>query len=443
MLAAALLTLTTVALTDAPSPTRTPGPSQSQRAAAPVLNGLAPNAPMPTAAGVARALAGPLADAGLGGTAHVEVVDALTGRVLLDQLGGAPTIPASTQKLLTAAAALLVLGPGTRLTTRVVASGPDLYLVGGGDPTLTTAPALYGTYPASTDLNGLAAAVVKKLGTGTPIRRVIGVGSLYGGPDEAPGWSPSYLAEGDIAPVRSLAVDGAKETPGLAPGPRMADPVLAAAQSFQKALLAAGAPAGSATVGVAPTTPPAATLVISVKSPPVSALIERMLNYSDADVAEGLGRQIALRSGLPATFDGTGAALTRVARQLQLPGIGQIADASGLSRSDALAPVALTTLLREAAVGRQPVLRALFAALPIAGFSGTLAARFTADAPAGAGRVRAKTGWLNGASALSGVVTTADGRLLAFAALAPAPVRSAGEAALDRMAGTLAACGCR
>ena len=88
VLAAALLALTTVALTDAPSPTRTAGPPQSQRAAAPVLAGLAPDAPMPTPAGVARALAGPLADAGLGGTAHVEVVDALTGRVLLDQLGG-------------------------------------------------------------------------------------------------------------------------------------------------------------------------------------------------------------------------------------------------------------------------------------------------------------------------------------------------------------------
>ena len=72
------------------------------------------------------------------------MIDALTGRVLLDHRGGVPAIPASTQKLLTAAAALLVLGPRTRLTTRVLASGPDLYLVGGGDPTLTTAAAGHG-----------------------------------------------------------------------------------------------------------------------------------------------------------------------------------------------------------------------------------------------------------------------------------------------------------
>ncbi len=443
-LAASLLVLTTTALTEAPKPTPTLATPQPAAVPAPVLARLPATAPMPTPAGMARALDGPLADAGLGGSPHVEVVDALTGRVLLDRLGRVPTIPASTQKLLTAAAALLVLGPRTRLTTRVIVSGQDVYLVGGGDPTLTTAPALYGAYPASTDLNALAAAVTKRLGSSRPILRVIGVGGLYGGPDEAVGWSPSYLAEGDVAPVRSLTVDGAKQTPGLAPGPRTPDPVLSAAEAFQRALTNAGAAAGTATVGTAPSAPQqAATVVASVLSPPVSALIERMLNYSDADVAEGLGRQIALRSGLPATFAGTAAALTRVARRLQLPEVGQIADASGLSRSDALAPATLTSLLRDAAVGDYPVLRTLFAALPIAGFSGTLALRFTADAPAGAGRVRAKTGWLNGASALAGTVTTADGRLLLFAALAPAPVRSAGEAALDQVAATLAACGCR
>jgi D-alanyl-D-alanine carboxypeptidase/D-alanyl-D-alanine-endopeptidase (penicillin-binding protein 4) len=57
--------------------------------------------------------------------------------------------------------------------------------------------------------------------------------------------------------------------------------------------------------------------------------------------------------------------------------------------------------------------------------------------------VRAKTGWLNGAVALAGVVTTASGRLLIFAALAPATGRGAGEAALDRIAAALASCGCR
>jgi D-alanyl-D-alanine carboxypeptidase/D-alanyl-D-alanine-endopeptidase (penicillin-binding protein 4) len=401
-----------------------------------VLPPLPAASPAPTPDGVARALAGALADPGLGGDPHMAVVDVDSGRVLLDHHGAEPALPASTTKLITAASALLVLGPRARFTTRVLRSGPDLYLVGGGDPTLSTQAALEG-YPAPADLLQLARAAAKALPT---IRTVYAVGSRYGGPDAAPGWSPSYLADGEVAPVRSLLVDEAKDVPGLGPSTRVSDPVAAAAETFRAALTAAGAATGPAAVAVE--APSDARLVASAQSPPVAALVERMLDYSDADIAEGLGRQVALHSGLPATFDGAAAALTRVARRLGLP-LGAIVDASGLSRSDALAPIALTTLLRRAATGTEPALRLLPAMLPVAGFSGTLAARFTGPAAAGVGRVQAKTGWLNGAAALAGLVTTRDGRLLAFAALAPASVRSAGEGALDRLAATLAACGCR
>jgi D-alanyl-D-alanine carboxypeptidase/D-alanyl-D-alanine-endopeptidase (penicillin-binding protein 4) len=411
-------------------------PASAAPVAAPVLAAQPASASVPTPAGVARALAGPLGDPGLGGDPHVEVIDALSGQVLLDHHGDLSATPASTEKLLTAAAALLVLGPDTRLTTRVFASGPNLYLVGGGDPTLTTQPLATG-YPLPADLMTLARTVA----SGHPVvGQVVGVGSAYTGPDLAPGWSSYYLVEGEVARVRSLEVDEGRDAPGLLQVPRRDDPVLSAAQIFRDALAAAGVRTGAATVGAVPA---GAQLVTTATSPPVSALVERMLNYSDADLAESLGRQVAARSGLPPTFAGTAAALQKVARRLGLPAGETIADASGLSRSDALAPAALTTLLRQAAYGRYPQLRPLLAALPIAGFTGTLAVRFTNDAPAGVGHVRAKTGWLNGAAALAGTVTTASGRLLIFAALTPASVRGAGEAALDRIAATLAGCGCR
>ncbi len=421
-----------------------PGTALSARARQPVavLDPLASSAPMPTADGVARAAAGVLAHPALGGAPHVQVVDATTGVVLLDRDGRVPALPASNEKLLTAAAALTVLGPRTRFTTRAFSFGADVYLVGDGDPTVATRPELTG-YPMSADLTQLAHAVARKLPRGRSTSRVIAVGSDYVGPDEAPGWTPSYLADGEVSRVRSLLVDEAKLTPGLAPGPRAADPLLAAAQSFAAALTTAGAPSGSAIASPARSAPRGAHLLATVVSPPVSALVERMLTWSDADIAEGLARQVALRSGRPASFAGVAAALTAVAHQLHLPDIGRFADGSGLSRTNAIAPSMLTALLREAAESRHQELGQLAAALPIAGFTGTLTTRFTGAAASGAGRVRAKTGWLNGAAALSGYVTTAEGRLLIFAALAPAQERSGAESALDRFAATLASCGCR
>jgi D-alanyl-D-alanine carboxypeptidase/D-alanyl-D-alanine-endopeptidase (penicillin-binding protein 4) len=82
--------------------------------------------------------------------------------------------------------------------------------------------------------------------------------------------------------------------------------------------------------------------------------------------------------------------------------------------------------------------------LPVAGFTGSLASRFVHD-PAGRGTVRAKTGTLTGVDGLAGTVTTRDGALLGFVAVADR-VRT-GETlgardALDRVAAALAGCAC-
>jgi D-alanyl-D-alanine carboxypeptidase/D-alanyl-D-alanine-endopeptidase (penicillin-binding protein 4) len=120
-----------------------------------------------------------------------------------------------------------------------------------------------------------------------------------------------------------------------------------------------------------------------------------------------------------------------------------------LSLRDRLSPRVLTAVLTRVAAA--PALRPIIAALPVAGFSGTLATRFRL-APqhvlptTGAGAVRAKTGTLTGVSALAGFVTDADGRMLAFAFVADAvPLGGllAVEAALDGIAAQLASCGCR
>ncbi|KUO18497.1 D-alanyl-D-alanine carboxypeptidase/D-alanyl-D-alanine endopeptidase [Streptomyces dysideae] len=79
-----------------------------------------------------------------GGIASVVVADAESGELLYQHQPTTRLMPASNTKLATSAAAMEILGPEYRFTTDVLASGRrygpvlrgDLYLRGGGDPTL-------------------------------------------------------------------------------------------------------------------------------------------------------------------------------------------------------------------------------------------------------------------------------------------------------------------
>jgi D-alanyl-D-alanine carboxypeptidase/D-alanyl-D-alanine-endopeptidase (penicillin-binding protein 4) len=119
-------------------------------------------------------------------------------------------------------------------------------------------------------------------------------------------------------------------------------------------------------------------------------------------------------------------------------------DSSGLSPLDRVQPVAVAHLLAQVAGSDQD--SAILSGLPIAGFDGTLAQRYaTGTSRAAAGLVRAKTGTLDGVSALAGLVATRTGGLLAFDVTADGVALGgtlAAEAALDRVAAALSSCGC-
>lgn len=66
----------------------------------------------------------------------VHVRDLSSARVLFDYDGDRALNPASNHKVLTSAAALDLLGEDFEFETRVLRVGADLYLVGGGDPTI-------------------------------------------------------------------------------------------------------------------------------------------------------------------------------------------------------------------------------------------------------------------------------------------------------------------
>lgn len=432
---------------------------------APVLAAAGTGAPAPTPEGVRAALDPLLDSAALGDEVNISVLDATTGTPLFERGQDRPTVPASTTKLVTAATVLATRGPAHRISTRVVAgvNPGEVVIIGGGDPTLAINAT--GWYPGAARLDRLAAQVKKALGATAPTSVIVD-SSLFSGPEIGPGWDSDAHIGGYGARITALMTDGARLNPkdtgrGQA---RAKNPDLVAGQAFAKLL---GVPVSAVREGTAPGgAGPAPAGAVSpspgvvepgtelgrVDSPPMIRLVEFMLRESDNVVAEALARQVALARGKPASFEGAAAAMDEVVAELGLPEAeSALADGSGLSRTNRLTPGLLTDLLALAAGGSRPELAGIFPGLPVAGWSGTLDDRFersgsgSANTTAGAGTVRAKTGTLTGVHAISGVVTTVEGRLLVFAVLANKVPASSWQAqpALDRIVAALARCGCR
>jgi D-alanyl-D-alanine carboxypeptidase/D-alanyl-D-alanine-endopeptidase (penicillin-binding protein 4) len=112
-------------------------------------------------------------------------------------------------------------------------------------------------------------------------------------------------------------------------------------------------------------------------------------------------------------------------------------DGSGMSMDDRVAPRAYTKLLTWAA--KQPWGQAWRDTLPIAGVDGTLNNRFK-NSPL-KGKLWAKTGTLNEADALSGYLTTARGKTLAFSIMENGhrPGSTAEVQAIERICEAIAA----
>ncbi|MFI0818984.1 D-alanyl-D-alanine carboxypeptidase/D-alanyl-D-alanine-endopeptidase [Streptomyces sp. NPDC021098] len=425
-------------------------PGTSAPSAAPVLAALgAPGAvpspdsgedavPPPTGNGLADALEPLLDDPALGADRSASVVDVTTGQQVFGTGAKDAVVPASTIKLATGAAALSTLGPDHRIKTTVVQGGDGgIVLVGGGDPTLTARAAKGTDSPAS--LRALAdgtARALKKRGTASV--RLGYDTSLYSGPKLHP-IGPNE----NISPVTPLMADeGRMDDSDHGPAARAEDPAADTAGAFASLLRDRGVKVtGDPRPQEAGKHPGA---LATVRSQPLSALVERMLTNSDNDIAEALARQTAVASGEPASFDGAAKAVTARLKKLRLPLSGaRIADGSGLDREDHVSAALLAQVLVRAADIGHPELRPLLTGLPVAGFSGTLRTRYGADT-VGRGVVRAKTGTLTGVNTLAGSVVDADGRLLVFAFMTNGTTDPQGaQRALDTMASALANCGCR
>jgi D-alanyl-D-alanine carboxypeptidase/D-alanyl-D-alanine-endopeptidase (penicillin-binding protein 4) len=392
----------------------------------------------PAATCVRRALGPALRDPHL---ADLQAVVApLTGRPLLDD-GHGPSTPASTLKLLTAAAALETLGPDGTFATRVVADGRrGIVLVGGGDPFLDDEQPTQGPARHDASLQTLAALTAHRLhARGVSEVRLSYDTALFSGPEVNPHWPKNYVPDDVVSPITALWADEGLDPDGDG---RVTDPPATAAGLFAAYLRKRGIEVESK---VSETKVRArAPELARVTSPPVADIVERVLRYSDNEGAEVLAHQVGLEVEGEGSYAAGVRGLTSTLRHLGIDlRDATIQDGSGLSRHDRLDAQTLVEVLQLAASPDEPDLRSVITGLPVAAYDGSLSYRFE-DSP-GRGLVRAKTGTLTGTSALAGVTTDARGQVLVFAFVSN-HVKSAEtldtRAALERLTSAVATAHC-
>lgn len=394
-------------------------------------------------------------------------VDPRSGRTLYAHNAMLPLVPASTIKLIVAAAALRDLGPDYRFKTSLVTDGRvdgdvlrgNLYLIGGGDPEL-----------AARDL-GDAARRLRALGVRSIDGSIVADASIYGPESVNKTWDQDDLRYGWAAPASALTIDnGAVQftiTPDADGGlaniaidpPASAGQVIGAvktaSESGENTLRIDPLPDGSGfslsgqipfgapqkywrsvahpsqtasvvlrtilvreriSVGADPTTgkaPPGATELWAHRSRPLAAIIRHMAFDSDNHIAEQLLLALGQhRSGI-GTID-TGIAAERdVLTRLGDAAKPQLVDASGLSPENRVSVTDLAAVLRSMLAG--PDAARDVSLFPRVGVEGTV--RVRSLAPDVMGRVIGKDGYIQGASGIAGYIKTAHHGIVIFAFL--------------------------
>lgn len=418
-------------------------PPPSPIAYSPGLHGPDAGAPTPTEQGVGSALAGPLSNSALG-TITGTVIDPATGKVLYERDAGKTITPASTGKLLTAAAALLSLDHTQQLVTKVVQGDQpgEVIIVGGGDPTISSLKVgTESVYPGAAHLSDLVDQVKK---SGVQVSTVYIDQSRYAAPKLAPSWLPADIGAGYIAPIVPAMLDGGRQDATVNYSSRSTDPGAALVSEFA-GRLGAGIP-GS----IEKKAPANAKVLGEIRSAPVSQLVDNMLDHSDNTLGDILAHEVAVKAGQEASFEGASKAVMDVLRQNNFDVDGTaLRDGSGMSMEDKVSAKLLAQILAAAAGpdGKDPrtnKLRPLLGGLPVAGGSGTLADRYNqGSATQGKGWVRAKTGTLTGVNSLAGIVLDKDNRPLVFAFLTSGTTGATARPALDTVAAALRGCGCQ
>lgn len=384
----------------------------------------------------------------------VEIQD-LDGAVVYSFRGEQPMLLASNVKLLTTAAALLELGPDHRWRTQARLDGGRLWIRGGGDPSLRRTPA--GDHGEAL-LDALAAALQNA--EATALEELVLDDRAFDRQRIHPLWPEDQLSHDYSAPVSALAVEGnvleleigqdrrLRLAPELGGGVvlerrpaagrtfsavwtgdlslrlsgdlqrpatgrlAMRAPVLVFGAWLRHGLEQRGIPV--AALRLAEPDEPAPDGPPLLDAPSAWTLGEAVLlanKESDNFVAETLLRTLAMERGEPGSAAAGCRAVDEILRGIGVDTAGlQLADGSGYARGGQPAgntapPALLCAALRAMAASEHRQL--YFDSLLIGGEEGRLARLFQ-DPAFQPRRVRAKTGWITGASSLSGYLQAGE-----------------------------------
>lgn len=301
--------------------------------------------------------------------------------------------PASNEKLMLSMALLTKLGPRFRFPTFVRSVAPrdsvlhgNLWLFGRGDPSVATAGSYASSLPFGATRLGKLARKIRAAGITSIRGRVLGSTGYFRRDWFARGWKYDFPMD-EVALPSALTING-----NTVHGHHIHHPERKAAAALTAKLISLGIRVRRSAGAGRP--PGGLHKIARVRSRPLLELVRYMDHHSSNFFAEVMGKRLGVeRSRPPGTIPKAAAAIEAWARS---HGTSITAyDASGLSYADRVSSRGLVRLLAHADESSLGSL--LRSALP-KGNHGTLKHRLRRI------RVRAKTGTLDGISALSGWV---------------------------------------